>query len=177
MNSFRTGQNVFTMYPIALCRHTRSSTIPSFSVVKANIQCFPISLIQKWLKKRSVGSLLYSLNFSVQGLYFFPPKKELSALHFRSYLQHSWSESASNNFLHISSFDFYWLTSFPLPLIFFFLSNPAAYISLNVLPDKMLKAKELLMTLQKPWKRSAIGWSSVSVHVSYSFFSWHFSDF
>lgn len=108
------------MYPIALCRHTRSSTIPSFSVVKANIQCFPISLIQKWLKKRSVGSLLYSLNFSVQGLYFFPPKKELSALHFRSYLQHSWSESASNNFLHISSFDFYWLTSFPLPLIFFF---------------------------------------------------------
>lgn len=176
MNSFRTGQNVFAMYPIALCRHTRSSAVLSFTVVKAYIQSFPISLIQKWLKKLSVGSLLYSLKFSVQGLYFFPAKKELSTLHFRSYLQRSWSESASNNFLHISSFDFYRLTSFPLPLIIF-LSNPAVYISLNVLPDKMLKAKELLMTLQKPWKRSAIGWSSVSVHVSYSFFGWHFSDF
>jgi len=27
----------------------------------------------------------------------------------------------------------------------------------NALPDKMLKAQELLVTLQKLWKRSAIG--------------------
>lgn len=165
--------SVSLQWALMRCVVIQSASIPSISVAEI------VSHIQKWLEKLSVGSLIYFWNSYAQDLHFFPHLTEKFQCHiFRSYLQCAQSDSTSNNLLHIFSFDLYWLPSSPCLWFYFFKSNPTVYVSLNALSEKMLTAKELLMTYRDLERDQLLAdlLACVSSCTDF-FFGWHFSDF